>query len=297
MCDFWCFGVCGPDDREHLWNPGLFHELTPGRCGDDIFYDNLAYHLVLGEGFRLNFADADWLQAYQGPRNGELANSIVTLDVQGVTATRAPGYPCFLAAVYHQFGRDWNVIYFLQWIILCATLTTLLILVCRTFGIFAATIATVTIACDFGVLTTISQLMTEALATSLASLTFCCLIWAWNHPQTSKGEVAKLVGRSPRPVPFGLWRWAILGMLFGLMIQFRTNFAAWFVMFCVLAIPWMIILQVAGKQASRFLISFAIFFLTVVIICLPWSYRNCVVLEKFQALGYGGQHWLGGWLL
>ena len=279
-----------------IWNPNLFRNVATGKYHDDIFYDNLAFHLVLGDGFKLDFANAEWLRAYQDPQTGDATNPIANLDIQGVTATRAPGYPCFLAAVYHQFGRDWNVVFLLQWIILCSGLTTLLVLICRAFGSFTAVIAAVTMACDFGVLTTISQLMTEALATSSASVAFCCLIWAWSQTQALNREVVKSDGKSQHPIQVGLWRWAMLGLLFGLMIQFRTNFAAWLMIFCVLTIPWMIVLLIGGKQASRFLISSCIFFLTVAIVCFPWWYRNCNLLGEFEPLGTGSSiGWVGGY--
>jgi hypothetical protein len=132
------------------WNPDLFQNVVPGKYNDDVFYDSLAYNLVRGDGFRLDFADPEWMRAYIDPTTGVSSNSVVDLKVEGVTATRAPGYPYFLAAIYHQFGRRWDVVYFLQWIILSLALTTLMVTLCRNFGIVAALLATLTLVCDFG---------------------------------------------------------------------------------------------------------------------------------------------------
>lgn len=276
------------------WNPELFQNLAPGRQNDDVFFDNLAYNLSQGDGFKLDFTDERWKQAFQDPLTGETCHPIVNLEVEGVTTTRSPGYPFFLAMIYGVFGRRWDAVYVIQWITLCFGLTILLLSVSRKFGVVTGTLAAMTLAFDYGIMKTIGQVMSEAIATSLVCLTFCCLIWAWDGHSKSEPVDADSIRQASQSRP--VWRWAMLGLMFGILIQLRANCLAWLMVIITLSIPWAAIMAIRKKNPMRFVIPCFIFMLTTIVVCLPWAYRNCSVVGKFQPLGMGADiGWVGGY--
>ncbi len=281
----------------YLWNPAVFQNRIEKPQKDDVFYDNLGFNLARGNGYFMDFTDPNWLSIYQDRANEETNAWIKSLAFRGHTTVRAPGFPAILAGMYRGFGHRWDFIYLLNGLVVCTGLTVLLIFICRRFGLIVGVIGTITISLDFGVMKMISQLMTEAIATGFACVTFCCLILAWERTRHRSMQFAD---DSVSVTPRFDWRdylpWVLLGVLFGLFILIRSNLVVWLFLLSLFSVLWAGWLFSRGKNGKQFLLASVCVLLLAATVCTPWWIRNCNLIGQFAPFGTGGSiGWVGGY--
>ena len=253
----------------------------PGDKGDDVFYDSIAYNLANYGEFGLNFNDLEWLETYETHnQNGEY-DWIFLLNADGPTTSRAPGFPFAVAGVYRMLGRDFDMVRVFNMLVLAFGLTWLIMSVQRHFGYLAAAIATATLMLDFGILANAGYLVSEPLGTGLMAITFSLVIWAWNSPIERK-----------RPS----WRWALVGLLFGLTMMVRPPVVIWLMQLLVLVVLATLVMLIRRRSPLRLLQGAFLFFLVVMLVASPWWIRNCKVANQFAPLGSAGSFGcLGGY--
>lgn len=83
--------------------------------GDGPDYDNIAYHILQGQGFVEKWSD-ETLEPYRG--DPELYATLAgRIDQPPIYSFRPPGYPLFLGATYAVFGRDFAAARILQMVL------------------------------------------------------------------------------------------------------------------------------------------------------------------------------------
>ena len=78
---------------------------SPPRPGDAIPYDCIAYHVARGDGFAINYADAEFARPYP-----TIATGPITAGARGPTTTRPPLFPLATAVVYRLAGRRFEYV-------------------------------------------------------------------------------------------------------------------------------------------------------------------------------------------
>ena len=86
-----------------------FDEL-PGRQRDDVFYDSIAFNLLQGDGFSLDFSNEKWLKPYRETNPNGIHDWIFEISAKGPTAVRPPAWPAVMAASYYCLGRRFDTL-------------------------------------------------------------------------------------------------------------------------------------------------------------------------------------------
>lgn len=251
---------------------------APGRFQDDVFYDNLACNILSGDGFSYEFENQLWRRAYESGESTVDKRWLDSVRASGPTMTRAPGYPLFLASCYGVFGRRFEAVRIIQWLILSTSLVVLLIWASRRLeNCWIAIISSLTLAFDFGVLCTPGQIMSESLTISLMIAVVICCDLAWRA----------------RSVGYGV----ATGILFGATMLVRSNLIVWLGFTMLVIVPWIGLRELNRTKHSaqsdelnqyRQLKTWLWFGLTAAIVCSPWWIRNCLVSESLSPFGSGG---------
>ena len=269
----------------------------PKPVGDGPDYENIAFHLASGEGFRFNSIDPQWRSIYElQPR---LYQSQLTAAPRDLAATgRPPLYPLLIALVY--LVADRGPLGFAM--VRCLSATCLALagaLACTVTARFfldgngssragaKASQPWHSLSWAVGVFSTLVlvlmnrtlhsyalDFLTEPLALMLTQLLLAtALLW----PTTASGKLATK-------------KWALAGAIVGLMILTRSIFLVWLPGIC------MLVAFSQGGSAMRKLQSAALLAATAVCVCLPWWIHNVVVLQRWMPLGtQGAITMLGGY--
>jgi hypothetical protein len=254
---------------------------SPGRQGDDVYFENIAYHLAKGEGIKFDFTDETWRQAYRSANFDGQNDWIFHLRVRGLTTSRSPGFPLLAAAVYRILGYNWFAVRLVMIGLLAGALTLLVCWTARWHGWLAGFMASATLGLDFFVLRTAGQFMTEALGAVVLCVWFCLVV-----DLCRRGEEL-----SPRRRTSG---WLIAGLIYGVGILVRANLNAWLLV-GLAAFPLAVVAQALRRRdVRRLLIAGAAFLLGLVVVAGPWWVRNCVVTKAFAPFGTSGSFGMAG---
>lgn len=254
---------------------------SPGRQGDDVYFENIAYHLAKGEGIRFDFTDETWRKAYREANPDGVNDWVFHLKVRGATTSRSPGLPLVAAGIYRLVGRDFLAVRIVLSLSMAAAMTLLVVCVSMRFGWLVGAMATVTLSLDYFLLRTTGQFMTEGPGAILVSLIFCAIL----HLTDSQRELSRL-GRA-----IG---WTGVGLLYGFGILVRANLNAWLLL-AIVGLAGLILIQAIRRRPIAWLVVPAAYFgLGVVIVSGPWWVRNCVVSKAFCPFGTSGSFGLAG---
>jgi hypothetical protein len=271
---------------------------------DDMFqYDMLARSLKDGNGFRwYSQADVEILRSYYAQF---LDLDRLVFPVNGLETTlRAPGYPFFLALVYAGVPDSLRFILArLAQAGLAAALAPLAAMLCRQVGFSrkAGVLAAIGISLYPILLLYPVGLASENLYIVLGVAAFLAILHSakkpvafwWTTPTPQRASQHDLVGAgfkpalAPalksatgagfKPAPTGdrpyekSWGWIVLaGLLCGLAMFTRSIFAV----FTLLAGVWLWRFSPLKLKAGL------IFLLTAFEVCLPWSMRNSILMQK-----------------
>lgn len=220
---------------------------------DDMFqYDMLARSLKAGNGFRwYSKADVEILRPYYSQF---LDIDHLPFPVEGLkTAFRAPGYPFFLAFIYFFVPESLRLIFArLVQAIAAGLLAPLAAVLCHQIGFSGK----VTVLSAIGVsLYPILLFYPVGLASENLYILLGMLSVLALHRSTHRHS----------------WRWVLLaGLLSGLTMFTRSIFAV----FTLLSACWLCRFSPLKKKAGL------IFLLTAFGVCLPWSIRNSLIMQK-----------------
>lgn len=254
---------------------------SPGRQGDDVYFENIAYHLAKGEGIKFDFRDEAWRRPYRESNRAGENDWIFFLTTRGLTTSRSPGFPMLVAGVYQVAGRNWVAVRVVVAVLLAAGLTLLIGILAKLYGWLVASIALVTLALDFFVLRTAGQFMTEGLGT----VVICVLFWG-------------IMQMTQRSAEQPLWRqllgWFGVGLVYGIGILVRANLNAWLIV-AIAALAGMVVYRLWRGWSVRWLLGPAVVFcLGVLVTAGPWWVRNCIVTKEFCPFGTSGSFGIAG---
>jgi hypothetical protein len=243
---------------------------VPGATRDDVFYDNIAWHLEQGAGFRLGFSGWEWLKPYRRAQDGVNREWVFQTRVDGPTTSRAPVYPLLLSVSYRLSGRDWRVVRIGQIVTLVAGLATLLVWAGQQMrNRWLPFVGATTLLVDYGVHGTAGQIMTETTATVGMVALLMALCSAWRRGSAGS--------------------WLLAGVVMGLVLLTRSTLAGWL----VLAVPGVLVVaagqMLRRRSCWRLLRNAAVIALGVSAVCLPWWMRNCRRAEAFEPFGSAGK--------
>jgi len=203
-------------------------------------YDKLAMNLIEGKGYVLD-------RRPEVIENEELYD--INLEVP--TAWRPPGYPILLAGIYKVFGHDVQNVYVFQILALQLSLTLLFLIAKKVFGNLTSLIS-------LGILsvwpffpTFATQLMTETWALLLITIIVYILVCT----------------------KMSNWKWAVMGMLMGVLLYFRSNF--------VLFTPFLFLPFLKQKKIWKGML---LFFIMTTLVLTPWIVRNQQEFDSFIPL-------------
>ncbi len=261
-----------------------FHA-TPGETHDDVYYDNIAFSLANGKGFRLDFADAEFKRPYQATNRNHVNKWLIMSNVEGPTTSRAVAYPFLLSKSYQIFGRTWLVPRIANILMISFGLAVLVTTVgtCFKSPLFCL-IATTTLCLDLEVLAAARHIGTEPLAVLAIALTYASIILAWRKQRTLL--------------------WFSSGILFGIAILVRPQLNAWLLLIGAATITGSAIALAINARSSMwktqssylFAQRFFLFALGAVVVASPWWIRNCYVSNGFEPFGSAGKlGWVGGY--
>lgn len=260
------------------------YSLPPKPLGDGPEYENLAYHVWQGKGFRVNNQDPGWRTVYEA--SADEYSLQLNADPRDMLSTgRPPLLPAMIAGCYSIFGRG---------------------------------------PLGFAAVRTVSALLLAvggAMAVGLTAIYLAGLRTAQGKPAMSKTAIAAgalttlLLMASNRtlreyatdfltePVAFFLMQWWILlaaalaykasqrstfttaiglGGVLGLMVMARSIFVVW------LPGLWLLLLLgLPGSLRKRTQVA-SLTLLMALTVCLPWWARNIIVLEQWMPLGTQG---------
>lgn len=271
----WCLFV----GAGYAWTLPFATDLSspPGIDRDDVFYDNIAYNLSMGRGFRLDFQDPEWRKVYREHNQSGSYDWVLAIQAKGLTASRAPAFPALLSVSYRVLGRTWLIPRLLNIAILALGLAIVVFGAGHCMDMpLVPVIAALTLTVDFGVMMFAAKLMTEPLAILSTSFAFVLVLVA---QQSDRKEA-----------------WFTAGLGLGLGILVRPNLNAWMLMLVVLAGLAVLLGRGFAENRVKFITKFGWFLLGVVIVSSPWWVRNCRVANSFEPFGTAGKiGWVGGY--
>ncbi|MEQ1904765.1 MAG: hypothetical protein ABL888_11310 [Pirellulaceae bacterium] len=258
-----------------------------GRQRDDVYFENIAFHLARGEGVMLDFTNEEWRRPFDEANQAGENNWILAQRVRGITTSRSPGFPLLMAAVYQVAGRNWVAVRVVNVAILAVALTLLVRVVVRYFGWGIGGLALLTLLGDAFVLQTASQLMTESLATAVTCFLFVAVVELTAREESGGAETREHKRQR-------LWPWLGVGLLYGFGILVRANLNAWLALICV-GLGAIVLGRLWRRiPLGPLLVPAVAFGLGVALIAAPWWIRNCVLTRAFGPSGTSGTFSLAG---
>ena len=231
---------------------------VPGPYGDTQDYDGIAFQILKGRGFGIDYTDAEWRKPYELHNDeGDYVELLARHTPFQYSTYRPPLLPYTLAAVYHVFGRN-----FLVWRIIEALLVALAVaLVCdvawRTFGSGVALIAAgiMFISQTYVRYVAVEALMTEPLAMAAAAVLLWTLVRFCETRRTGFAIAA--------------------GVAFALLSLARTFYVVW-LPFIALLVWWL-----SGRRLKQV----TWFVVLAIAIQVPWIVRNIRVTGELMPFG------------
>ena len=240
----------------------------PGKTGDDIFLDNLAFEFTEGRSFKFDFTKEKWLEDYQ---KSDRYDWIRSIPLKGRTSSRAPGYPFVLSKIYRTFGRNWQIVRLFNVAFLALGIGWLLYEIACQFGLRASLIAAATISIDFGIMQMPADIMSDSLGTGL----LCGALVLALRSVDPFNEHQDLT-------------WFGSGILFGLTALVRSQVVLWIPVVVVGVILLCIIYMRREYHLFSVVKSIFVFLFGLVIILGPWGIRNCKLTREFLPMGTAG---------
>ena len=239
---------------------------------DGVFYDNIAFHLDAGDGFRVDFNAQPWRSSYINADAIEKQRHqyqwLMPRRVKGLTALRSPGYPYVLAAIYCVIGRRYDVVRIFGCVFVSFGIALLLTLCESRWGFLPALIAATTLVFDYAVMQSAGTIATESFAIAIFATTFILAVRAFKAPS--------------------FFRWSVCGASFAALMLTRGIWSLGLLIMICLLVLCALLPQLRHRIGSRSVGYGALFLIVAMVVASPWWIRNCVVTEHFQPFGTAG---------
>lgn len=238
----------------------------PSTSGDEPSYDSIAWELSHGDGFAIDYSDAEFRKPYDTAAQIQPELFDLPSTQQGPVAFRPPLMPVITAAGNLVFGRQFYVLRSLNILLMAATAGFVAWYVSREVGLLAAAVAVLLLCVDVRTRLYARALLTEPLACLLATLLTVLLI-----------RVCK---------QFRYREVALAGLVTGLSIATRSIVVLWLP--GLMIILFLIHRRVHRAGLSNTARSGVVFLSCVLLTTLPWAVRNVLLLDRFAPLGTQG---------
>ncbi len=279
--------ILGPVCIYSSWRTSTFTQL-PKASSDGPIYENIAYHLATGNGFRFDLSDPSWKEPYTHSANpAAYKNYLQAVPVSMPMTGRPPLLSAIIAAVYQVVGRGAmgfatvRVINALCLALAGALAVANVITVLGNQGMRAIFVqigcmgAIALAASNRTLLSYANDFLTEPLALLLTQVLVTCLLYRAQQP-TGEGVNRKELRRSSMPLAI------FIAITLVCMLLARSLFILW-----IPGIWGLLVLSSQGTWRERLVGPTAIIILTLLLMS-PWWIRNCVVLHRLMPLGTQG---------
>ena len=252
---------------------------------DAFYYHNLRENLVQGNGYELDFSEAnigaslESLPAFQGSR----LNWIYSMDVDGPTTNHFPAVPILMEAGHLLTSGPWSGMVSFGTLLLALALALLVNQIRSMFGFLPATIAAVTIFADVFLQQSPTLVTCDAWITALVIMSFVVFLQAVSPTQTPTHTSLATPPRSQ--LPRSIWKWPMAGLLLGVSMLFRPSTSLWLAILLPCFVGFVVVMLVRKKLPARIGESFLLFSIGLLIVISPWWIRNCKVAGDFKPLG------------
>lgn len=259
----------------------------PKPIGDGVEYENIAYHLAQGMGYRVDNTDPGWRSIYE--QRADSYGAHLQAPPRNMFATgRPPLLPSVIAGVYALFGRNSTSFAIVRclsacYIALAGALSALLVAsyFSRTagtaanglthrrasIGAGAAAIAVTILAMSNRTLQSYADdFLTEPGALLLVQV-FMVVAILGTRQATAKSPL--------------VWS-SLMGLVFGLLILARSVFVVW------LPAVWLLAFVSSPGVAAQRLRQSSLTIAVALLVCLPWWTRNVSILKRWMPLGTQG---------
>jgi 4-amino-4-deoxy-L-arabinose transferase-like glycosyltransferase len=199
------------------------------------------------------------------------------------TSAYAPGLPLLAGAVYWISGGPHLTLVLVILALIGAVAVPLTYLLGRRLsGPVAGLVGAAAIAFYPALLQYQALLLTEPLAATLLVASLLAYINAASPPLPGGARESDMDGPSlPRP---GMPRWALAGVLLGLLALVRPEYLAIAALLPLLALAW----NVRGGNWRRAATAAGVSLLATAVVLAPWTIRNAIVLDRFVPVSTGG---------
>jgi hypothetical protein len=265
----------------------------PKPIGDGLCYESIGFSIFSGNGFRENYSDPKWREAYQDSEYEIVLHNSGQRDIAGTS--RPPLLPVIIATIYKVLGRGPDA-YMIVRLFAAACLAlagamasglTAQLLANRSGRMWAialgAFIAIGLAASSRTLKDYTSDFLTEPLALLLTeSLIVMVVLRVDQRASAMRVSHGSSEAASECSSPTK-WSWAVsAGVLLGLMILSRSLFVFW--------VPGLLLLLWAAlPDPARYRARITgIVGATMLLTCLPWWAHNCWALGRFMPLGTQG---------
>jgi hypothetical protein len=260
-------------------------KLPPKPTSDGPVYENMAYHLSVGDGFWIDWQNPQWRELYE--RSAERADFQFYLNApsQSMPMTgRPPLFPALVAVVYKLVERGPTAFAIVRLFsalclaLACAVAVANAAAVMAKFEVSGRKFSSSSIgvgcaaavllaASNRTLLSYASDFLTEPLALLLTQLLVAALLAITQSRACTMPENIS-------------WRWvAALAAVVAGMILVRSLFVLW------LPGLWLLIMVIRNRHRMR---DATVIMAVALALMAPWWIRNCVVLERFMPLGTQG---------
>lgn len=238
----------------------------PSTSGDEPSYDSIAWELSHGDGFAIDYSDAEFREPYDVAAEAQPALFELPSTKQGPVAFRPPLMPIITAAGNLVCGRQFYVLRSLNILLMAATAGFVAWYVSREVGLLATAVAVLLLCVDVRTRLYARALLTEPLACLLATL--LTLLLLRSSTRLRYRDVA------------------LAGIVTGLSIATRSIVVLWLP--GLLLIVLLIQRRTHRASLSNTARAGAVFLSCVLLTTLPWGVRNVLLLDRFAPLGTQG---------
>ncbi len=234
---------------------------------DAAAYENIAFNLARGRGFRVDWDNPEWRAPYEQHNADHRYDYLMPRTGSWPTAFRPPMLPLLIAGNHLLFGRQFATLRIGNALFIAGAVCLAAALAMRLIGPLGGVLVPILAMADRRTLAYSGAILTECLALFVVIL----LVWL----------LARLLDR-PSAINA-----VLAGTALGFAVLTRSIFIVWYPLLTV-AVFLLVRHAQTPRDTRRALAQMALFLAIAVAVPTPWWVRNCVVLEAFMPLGTQG---------
>jgi hypothetical protein len=234
---------------------------------DATAYENIAFNLARGRGFRFDWDNQEWRALYEQHNSDHRYDYLYPITGSWPTAFRPPLLPLLIAANHLVFGRQFVSVRIGNVLLVAAMLCLAAAVARRLIGPLGALLVPLLAVPDRRMLSYSEAILTEYLALFSVALLTWLLIRLFDRPSAGNAILA--------------------GATLGSAVLARTIFVLWYPLLTP-AVFLLVRHAQASRNTRRALALATLFLAAAIAVPTPWWVRNCLLLDAFMPLGTQG---------